>query len=123
MPGAAVPDGMDAVVMVEHVAREEGEIRLAAGRRLGAGENVVPRAAEARAGDLVLGLGTLIGAAEIALAASYGCSELSIFARPKVAIVATGDELVDVGVRPEPWQIRNSNGYALQAMVEEAGGF
>ncbi|MCU1320994.1 MAG: molybdenum cofactor synthesis domain protein [Acidobacteriaceae bacterium] len=128
MTGAPVPEGFDAVVMVEHVElkqveRGETSITLSAGRSLKPGENVVPRGAEARNGDLVLGAGTPMGAAEIALAASCGYVDVEVFVQPKVAIVATGDELVDVGVEPQEGQIRNSNGYALKAMVEEAGGF
>ncbi|CAN5590651.1 molybdopterin molybdotransferase MoeA [soil metagenome] len=123
MTGAAVPEGLDAVVMVEHVERGDTSITLSTGRSLQPGGNVVPRGAEAHQGDLVLGVGTPIGAAEIALAASCGYVNVEVFVQPKVAIVATGDELVDVGVQPQDGQIRNSNGYALKAMVEEAGGF
>lgn len=123
MTGAPVPEGLDAVVMVEHVARDGAEVRVPVERVLRVSENVVPQGAEARTGDLVLGRGTQMGAAEIALAASCGFAELVVYARPMVAIVATGDELVDVGEEPESWQIRNSNGYALNALVEEAGGF
>src|SRR6202011_3850410 len=122
LPGAPLPSGMDAVVMVEHVERTGAEIRLAAGRSLKPGENVVPRGAEARAGDLALGVGTAMGAAEIALAASCGCAALQVFVRPRVAIVATGDELVEVDQVPLDWQIRNSNSYALKTLVDGAGG-
>ena len=83
----------------------------------------MPRGAEARAGDRMLAVGTLMGAAEIALAATCGCGELEVFVRPKVAIVATGDELVRLREVPAAWQIRNSNSYALKALVEAAGGF
>jgi molybdopterin molybdotransferase len=122
MTGAPLPAGADAVVMVEHVERAEGAIRLAAGRSLSAGENVVPRGSEARAGDEVLAAGTRFGAAEIALAASCGLVEVAVFARPGAAIVATGDELVDVAETPGPEQIRNSNSYALAVLVALAGG-
>ena len=122
MTGAPVPDGADAVVMVEHVIRQADGIRLAQGRELKAGDNVVPRASEARAGDEVLAAGTRVGAAEVALAASCGCAELAVFARPMVAIVATGDELVELGEAMAPEQIRNSNSYAIAAMVTAAGG-
>jgi molybdopterin molybdotransferase len=123
MTGAPVPAGADAVVMVEHVERSGEELRFAQGRAVKAGENVVTKAAEGRAGEIVLAPGTVMGAAEIALAAACGCAELNVFARPMVAIVATGDELVKLEETPEPWQIRNSNSYALQAMVDAAGGF
>ena len=122
MTGAPMPEGLDAVLMVEHVTRLGADVKVEAGRVLKVGENVVPRAAEARAGDVVLTAGTLMGAAEIAVAAACGRAELEVHARPKVALVATGDELVEVDQIPEAWQIRNSNSYALQAMVEAAGG-
>jgi molybdopterin molybdotransferase len=122
MTGAPVPDGADAIVMVEHVERDGRTIRLTAGRSWRAGENIVPRGAEARAGERLLAVGTELGAAEIAVAASCGRAELAVFTKPQVAIVATGDELVEVGETPEAWQIRNSNGYAIRALVEEAGG-
>jgi molybdopterin molybdotransferase len=122
MTGAPMPEGLDAVVMVEHVERVGSAVKMQAGRSVKAGENFVPRGAEGRAGDVVLPVGTEMGAAEIAVAAACGCAELKVFERPKVAIVATGDELVEVGEVPEGWQIRNSNSYALKAMVEAAGG-
>lgn len=123
MTGAPVPEGADAVVMVEHVEHPtQNQIRLAAGRSAREGENIVPRGCEARAGDPVLGAGTEMSAAEIALAAACGRSELAVFRRPKVAIVATGDELVELDTLPEPHQIRNSNSYALAALVAESGG-
>jgi molybdopterin molybdotransferase len=86
------------------------------------GENVVPRGAETLAGNVVLPVGRVLGAAEISVAASCGLAEVSVFARPTVAIVATGDELVELDEPMEAWQIRNSNSYALAALVEAAGG-
>jgi molybdopterin molybdotransferase len=122
MTGAAVPEGADAVAMIEHVELGEGEVWAAAGRELRAGENFVPQGSEAREGTVVLGPGVAVGAAEIALTAACGRAELNVYARPKVAIVATGDELVELDETPGPQQIRNSNGYALEAMVAAAGG-
>ncbi len=96
---------------------------LRLGESLKVGENVVARGSEARRGEVVLKpRGRRLGAAEIALAAACGCAELEVFARPAVAIVATGDELVELDQAMEGHQIRNSNGYALAAMVEAAGG-
>jgi len=122
MTGAALPEGADAVVMVEHVVVSGKSLRVADGRTLRTGENVVARGAEARAGVGVLRVGTVIGAAEIAVAASCGCATLPVFRKPKVAIVATGDELVELDVAPDATQIRNSNSYALAAMVRVEGG-
>ena len=122
MTGAPLPDGADAVVMVEHVERMDRAISLAAGRSVRTGENIVPRGSEARAGEVVLAEGTEIEAAEIALAAACGYASLTVFRRPRVAIVATGDELVDLDQIPGEQQIRNSNSYGLAALVARAGG-
>ena len=82
MTGAPVPEGLDTVVMVEHVVQAVGSdgIRVVGGMEMHPGENVVPRGAEARAGARVLAVGTEIGAAEIALAASCGRAEIAVFA-------------------------------------------
>jgi molybdopterin molybdotransferase len=122
MTGAPVPEGADAVVMVEHVERADGTILPAGGRTIRSGENIVRHGSEAAAGQVVLPVGTLMEAAEIALAAACGCAALTVFRRPKVAIVATGDELVEIDAVPEPQQIRNSNSYGLASLVTRAGG-
>jgi molybdopterin molybdotransferase len=122
MTGAPLPAGADAVAMVEHVTRDGDTIRLQSGRSLTAGENIVPCGSEARRGETLVPAGTRIGAAEIALAAACGCVDLNVFGRPKVAIVSTGDELVELNRTPGPQQIRNSNSYALAALVALAGG-
>ncbi|HEY0262986.1 MAG TPA: gephyrin-like molybdotransferase Glp [Granulicella sp.] len=122
MTGAGVPVGLDAVVMVEHVEQAGGSIRLLEGRALRVGENILPRGSEARAGQIVLPAGTTMAAAEIALAAACGQAHLQVFVRPQVAIVATGDELVEIHESPQPQQIRNSNSYALASLAEAAGG-
>jgi molybdopterin molybdotransferase len=123
MTGAPVPAGADAVVMVEHVERAGEEVKATAGRSLRLGENIVPCGSEARLGAIVVAAGTVVGAAEIAEAATCGRTELQVRKRPMVAIVATGDELVELEKMPNERQIRNSNSYALAAMVEAAGGF
>lgn len=121
MTGAAVPAGADCVAMVEHTQVNEGIVRLIA-RLLQPGDNVVREGSEARRGDLLLPAGTRMSAAEIAVAAACGFGTLQVFPRPTVAILATGDELVDVAEQPLLHQIRNSNSYALAAQVAEAGG-
>jgi molybdopterin molybdotransferase len=122
MTGAPMPEGADAVVMVEHVERTSGAIRPLGERTIRSGENIVRRGSEARAGQVVLPVGTLMEGAEIALAAACGCSSLTVFRRPRVAIVATGDELVEIDAVPQPQQIRNSNSYGLASLVARAGG-
>jgi len=122
MTGAPMPEGADAVVMAEHVDQADGAILPVAGRTIRSGENIVRRGSEARAGQVVLPVGTLIEGAEIALAAACGRPALTVFGRPRVAIVATGDELVEIDAVPEWQQIRNSNSYGLASLVARAGG-
>ncbi len=122
MTGAPLPAGADAVVMVEHTTVADELLRVEAGRSLRVGENVVPRGAETRAGDVVLPVGRVLSAAEIGVAASCGMAAVQVFARPTVAIVATGDELVELDEPMSEVQIRNSNSYALAALVKAAGG-
>ncbi len=127
MTGAAVPRGADAVVMVEQTVRtlaessEENDF-VQVERSVLAGENVVAAGAEAHAGDLLLPVGMRITPAQIAMAAAVGAVNLSVFRQPKVAILATGDELVDVSQSPGAHQIRNSNTYSLAAQVTVNGG-
>ncbi len=121
MTGAPVPRGADAVAMIEHAESASGEVRAAAGRSLTPGENIVRRGSEAPGGQVLLAAGTTMAAAEIALAAACGRAEVAVQRRPVVAIVATGDELVELDETPQPHQIRNSNSYALAALAEQAG--
>jgi molybdopterin molybdotransferase len=126
MTGAPVPAGADAVMMLEHVQTAEDRqlrtVRLLLPRTITAGENVVAQGAQASAGQELLAPGAVLEAGQIALAATCGYGELNVFARPRVAILATGDELVPVEAKPGPGQIRNSNGPMLAALVEAAGG-
>jgi molybdopterin molybdotransferase len=87
-----------------------------------AGENVVSAGAEARAGQELLPRGVRLGSAQIALAAAAGKASVNVYRKPRVAILSTGDELVEVAEKPGPSQIRNSNSYSLAAMVAECGG-
>jgi molybdopterin molybdotransferase len=122
MTGAPIPEGADAVVMIEHIERKADSIRLLPNRTIRSGENIVPQGSEARCGQTVLPSGTPIEGAEVALAASCGYSALQVFRKPKIAIVATGDELVDLAATPAPHQIRNSNSYGLAELIRRAGG-
>jgi molybdopterin molybdotransferase len=121
MTGAPLPAGADAVVMVEHTERPSpGAVRVR--RAVAAGENVVPRGSELGQGAVALPAGARLDPAAVALAASLGCAEPQVRARPRVAIVSTGDELVEVAETPRPSQIRNSNRHSLTAQVARAGG-
>ncbi len=120
MTGAPLPAGADAVVMVEyaHSAGKSVEIQ----RSIKSGENFVPRAAEARQGQALIDRGTHLDHAGIAMAASVGAGKLSVYRKPRVAVLATGDEIVELNATPGAVQIRNSNTYSLAAQVENAGG-
>jgi molybdopterin molybdotransferase len=121
MTGAPVPEGADAVVMVEYTSLQNQRVTITKG--IVAGENIVARGAEAGLGSLVLNSGTRLNEAAIALAASVGKSRLQVFGRPRVAVLTTGDEIVDIDDgKIGPTQIRNSNSYSLAAQIQEAGG-
>ena len=120
MTGAAIPAGADAVVMVEYTRREGDHVIIE--RAVTTGDNIVTRGAECRGGDMVLARGTRLRAQEIAVAATIGCSQLSVYDTPHVAILSTGDEVVEIDQEPGPVQIRNSNAYSLSAQIERAGG-
>jgi molybdopterin molybdotransferase len=91
-------------------------------RTVSAGENIVPAGAEAQAGQELLPRGVRLAPAQIALAAAAGKASVKVYRKPKVAILSTGDELVEVAEKPGPSQIRNSNSYSLAALVAECGG-
>ncbi len=120
LTGAAVPKGADAVVMQEY-ARVEAEC-VVLERAATAGQNFVVAGAESRAGDVLLERGKRLGYAELAMAAQAGYAKLRVNRRPRVAILSTGDEVVDVSVTPGPFQIRNSNSVSLATQVALAGG-
>ncbi len=120
MTGAPVPQGADAVVMVEHTVSQGDYVEIA--KRVAPGENIVAQGAEARSGSVVLDRGTRLNESAIALAASVGRSQLQVFSRPRVAVLTTGDEIVDVDARLGPSQIRNSNSYSLAVQIQQAGG-
>jgi len=120
MTGAPLPNGADSVVMIEHVAVNNGSVNVP--RTLSPGENVSPRGCEARAAEALLDPGRLLGFAEIALLATVGHAQVSVFSKPRVAIIATGDEIVELNQKPLDYQIRNSNAQSLAAQVARAGG-
>ncbi len=122
MTGAPVPEGADAVVMLEHVELADGQVRLLPPRTVKPGDNIVSQGVQAREGDELLPAGTHIQFGQIALAASCGYAALDVFVRPRVAILTTGDELAPIESSPGPGQIRNSNAPMLAAMVAAAGG-
>jgi len=120
MTGAPVPHGADAVVMVEYTSLQANSVEVT--KSVVPGENIVAQGAEAKRGSLLLEPGTRLDEAAIALAASVGRSRLLVFVRPRVAVLTTGDEIVEVDAEISPTQIRNSNSYSLAVQIQQAGG-
>lgn len=120
MTGAPIPVGADAVVMVEHTSRVNGRVHIegAAQPR----QFINPQGCEATANEIVLRAGKRIDYADVAMLSAFGHTYVSVFRKPEVAIIATGDEIVEVSETPAAFQIRNSNAYSLAAQVARAGG-
>ncbi len=118
--GGELPRGADAMVMLEEAERLSGGL-VAMESASAPGRHVVYRGDDAKRGDLLLPAGRRLSSRDIGLLAAYGHSEVSTFARPRVAIVSTGDELIDPAQIPQGAQIRDANGPMLSAACEEAG--
>jgi molybdopterin molybdotransferase len=119
MTGAPVPPGADAVVMVEYTSLKDDCVAIT--RTVAPGENMVDQGAEAKRGTRLLDRGTRLNEAAIALAASVGKSRLQVFVRPRIAVIATGDEIVELDAKIASTQIRNSNSYSLGLQIQQAG--
>jgi molybdopterin molybdotransferase len=117
MTGAPVPDGADCVQMVEQSQISGDGQKVTIFKSVRAHENIAPRGSEAKEGEIVLNAGHRLGPAEIAVMATFGYSRVKVYRKPTVAIVATGDELVELGETPRPDQIRNSNAYCLAGQL------
>jgi molybdopterin molybdotransferase len=125
--GGFLPDGADAVVMVEHTsstAESEGSGRsVAVARAVAPGTNVIQAGEDLAVGDAVLPAGRRLRPQDLAALATFGVAEVSVFRRPRVAVLSTGNELCDPSstVPPRPGQVRDANQYVLAAQVEAAG--
>jgi molybdopterin molybdotransferase len=135
MTGAPLPKGAEAVVMVEHTseirdlktsnAGKSPQLipkRIDVHRSVNPGDNFVPRAAEASEGQPLLQRGHRLDYPAIAIAASVGKSKVKVFRKPRVGVLSTGNEVVDINATPGAAQIRNSNSYSLAAQIHSAGG-
>ena len=119
MTGAPMPAGADAVQQVEKTRRTGDRVDLLEPVR--AGQNVAPVGKDAKAGQVVLPSGHLLRPAEIGILAAVGRIRVNVAVRPRVAVLATGDELVAPDAKPGPGQIRNSNSFGLAAQVRALG--
>ncbi len=120
MTGAPVPPGADAVLPVERTQPLD-EFRVTALEAVPPGANLVPRGTEARRGDVILAKGRVIDPAAVAVLASAGKARVRVARRPRLALLVTGDEIVDAAAVPGPAQVRNSNGPAVAALARLAG--
>ena len=119
MTGAPIPRGADAVLMVEHAGREGDRLTHP---RVAPGTFISRQAEEAHSGQMLMEAGTRLDPSHIASLATCGHAVVSVFRKPLVSILATGDELLPIEALPASYQIRNSNAYALAAQVIRAGG-
>jgi len=120
MTGAPVPAGADAIVMVEHSRRENGHVII--DRPAEPAQFINPQGCEAPAGTTVLHGGKRLDYTDVALLAAFGRPRVTVYRRPRVAILPTGDEIVEINQTPAEHQIRNSNAWSLAAQVTRAGG-
>jgi len=119
--GAPLPEGADAVVMVEETARadaEHVEILVAAAP----GQNVGRRGADIRPGDLVVRRGDALSPSRVGALAAIGCAHLDVYARPRVAVLSTGNEVIDPGTPLAAGQIYDVNRFTLSAVISDHGG-
>ncbi len=119
MTGAPLPQGADTVIMIEYV-KEVAENKIIFTKE-NTKSNICLLGDDVKTGDIVLKKGTLIKAKHIPVLASVGATKVKVFKQPHVAVVSTGNELVEPNITPQPSQIRNSNGYQLVAQVKELG--
>jgi molybdopterin molybdotransferase len=117
--GAPVPLGADAIIPHEHVERSADRILVAAPAR--PGDCIFPPAEDVRAGERLVAPGEVLRPATLGLLAFVGCARLAVYRRPRVAVVTTGSELVDVEATPAHGQVRNSNLFTLAALLAQAG--
>lgn len=117
--GGVLPKGADTIVPVEEACSQGTTVSIAHAAQ--AGENVIAQGADMRAGDRVLEAGRRIGAAQIGLLAALGITSVRVYRKPRVAIVSTGDELVDPSSDPAAGQVRDSNRYAIASVLEMLG--
>ena len=121
MTGAVLPAGCDCVIPVEQITIRGGEAELAAGVQAEPGQNVHRRGTDTRQGTLLISAGVLLRAPEIAIAASAGMARIRVSSQPMLAVISTGNELVEPGDPILPHQVRRSNAYGIVAALRQHG--
>lgn len=119
MTGAPIPEGANAVVRVEDTEKAGDWVKIYV--EIEKGQDIRCAGEDVQKGERVISRGDVIRPAEVGMLAALGRSFVSVYQKPRVAVIATGDEIVDVDETPSPWQIVNSNGYSLTAQIIECG--
>lgn len=119
--GAPIPNGADTVIPVERIHETRAGVEIDGGYRPQRGQFIHRKGSDRRARALLLKAGQRIGGVEMALLSANGVAYPLVAADPRIAVVSTGDELVGLGARPQPWQIRSSNGPAMAALLHRHG--
>ncbi len=117
--GAALPKGTDTVIPLEDTEEEHGQLHIQV--PVTSGQHVRYQGEEFKSGQLLLQTGTMLQAGEISLLACAGVARVKVYPRPRVSIISTGDELVELGEKPGPGQIINSNLHFLTTRLRECG--
>jgi molybdenum cofactor synthesis domain-containing protein len=121
MTGAVIPDGADAIVIVEQTESLDDGARVRIGAAAQAGDHVRVAGDDIRSGDVVFDAGVVLTAAHLGVLASLGVTDVVVTRRPRVGVLSTGDELVEGSVPLKPGQLRDSNRHALLPMLVDAG--
>jgi molybdopterin molybdotransferase len=119
MTGAPIPEGADAVLRMEDTEKDGTRVKIFVEARFG--QDIRSEGEDVREGEAVIPKGSIVRPAEIGMLASLGRSFISVYQRPLVAVLATGNELVDIDENPSPWRIINSNSYSIAAQVMDCG--
>ena len=122
MTGALIPKGADSVVMVEDTRKAKEKNKVNIFKEVRIGENIRKAGEDIKKSELVLSEGTHLNSAHIGILASLGRPKVKVVRRPKVAVLATGDEVVDVDEKLEPGKVRSSNSYTLSSQILKCGG-
>jgi molybdenum cofactor synthesis domain-containing protein len=120
MTGAPLPPGADSVVMVEFTQEKDGTLLLDLQMTPKTGDNIRPNGQDLQAGQLVLPKGTILGAAEIGLIATVNKPRFTVYRRPRIAVLSTGDEIVEPGETAQPGQIYDSNRFSIISVLRAA---
>jgi len=118
--GGFLPEGADAVVMIEHT-RATGDSAVAIARAVAAGANVIQRGEDVVTGAALIPAGRRLRPQDIAALATFGAASIAVYRRPRIAVLSTGNELCAVDATPAPGQVRDVNEWVLGAQVELAG--